>query len=90
MVAMRWGMGRWASLAGGLLTLVLGGCAEPGRGLLMPVADVSGVTAKHRADLSAALGEAVFPAVAGHRLIPVERERGAPTPEAILNAVAIP
>ena len=44
MVAMRWGMGRWASLAGGLLTLVLGGCAEPGRGLLMPVADVSGVT----------------------------------------------
>lgn len=34
--------------------------------------------------------QAVFPAVAGHRLLATERERGAPTPEAILDAVAIP
>lgn len=34
--------------------------------------------------------QAVFPAVAGHRLLATERARGAPTPEAILDAVAIP
>jgi len=34
--------------------------------------------------------QAVFPAVAGHRLIAAERERVAPTAEAILEAVAIP
>lgn len=34
--------------------------------------------------------QAVFPAVAGHRLIAAERERAAPTAESILEAVAIP
>lgn len=34
--------------------------------------------------------QAVFAAVAQHRLIPAERERAAPTAEAILEAVAIP
>lgn len=34
--------------------------------------------------------QAVFPAVAQHRLIAAERERAAPTAEAILEAVAIP
>jgi MoxR-like ATPase len=34
--------------------------------------------------------QAVFPAVAGHRLTAAERERAAPTPESILDAVAIP
>ena len=34
--------------------------------------------------------QAVFPSVAAHRLIPAERERAAPTAEAILEAVAIP
>ena len=34
--------------------------------------------------------QAVFPSVAGHRLIPAAREHAAPTAEAILDAVAIP
>ena len=34
--------------------------------------------------------QAVFPAVAGHRLIAAERERAAPTAQMILEAVAIP
>ena len=34
--------------------------------------------------------QAVFPSVVGHRLIVAERERGAPTAEQVLEAVAIP
>lgn len=39
---MRWETGRSAVLAGGLLMLACGGCAEPGRGLLTPLAEASG------------------------------------------------